>query len=100
MITESGKGNFCSRPTQRYGGGVNATSQPATPTSDRPARSWLFTTAMTLFVVGLLGIAATFAYAAISSSEPPFAFYAASMACPLGFILAITYALRSGRRSR
>ncbi|EOM77857.1 hypothetical protein [Rhodococcus rhodnii] len=60
----------------------------------------LFYTAVTLFAVGVAAIVAIFVVGAMSDSSPGLPLYVVSLACPLGFLLAIVYALRSGRRSR
>ncbi|QNG17680.1 hypothetical protein G4H71_06050 [Rhodococcus triatomae] len=61
----------------------------------------LFYSAVVSFVVGLAAIVAVFLLHAFSDDAPNLALYVVAMfACPLGFLLAIVYALTSGRRSR
>ncbi len=61
----------------------------------------LFRTAMALFIVGFLAIVAIFAVHIFSDTPPPgLALYLVALACPIGFLLAIVYTLRSGRRVR
>lgn len=61
----------------------------------------LFYAALVSFVTGLVAIIVVFAIHVFSDSAPNLALYAVAMfASPLGFLLAIIYALTSGRRSR
>ncbi|MFH5209139.1 hypothetical protein [Antrihabitans spumae] len=68
------------------------------PDSTRPPV--LLVGATILFVVGVCAIGAMFVVAAVTSDAPPDALYAATLAAPLGLLLAVVYALQSGRRSR
>nr|WP_206030944.1 hypothetical protein [Rhodococcus sp. B10] len=57
--------------------------------------------ALTIFAVGLLAIVAIFLVPAITNEEPPLWLYLTAMlASPLGFVLALVFALMSGRRAR
>ncbi|MCE4266609.1 hypothetical protein CJ178_26515 [Rhodococcus sp. ACPA4] len=60
----------------------------------------LFRVAMGLFFIGLLALVAIFAINIFSDTPPGLALYLISLACPVGFLLAIVYTLRAGRRAR
>ncbi|KAA0021221.1 hypothetical protein [Antrihabitans cavernicola] len=64
-----------------------------------PGKKLLYV-ATALFAVGLLAIVAIFVIAAVSDTEPGIVFYLIALAAPIGFLLAIFSALRSGRRVR
>lgn len=55
---------------------------------------------MGLFFIGLLALGAIFAIHIFSDTPPGLTLYLIALACPVGFILAIVYTLRSGRRAR
>jgi TRAP-type C4-dicarboxylate transport system permease small subunit len=55
---------------------------------------------MALFIVGFLAIVAIFAVHIFGDTPPGLALYLVALACPIGFLLAIVYTLRSGRRVR
>jgi hypothetical protein len=71
-------------------------------TDRRPrAGSALLRVALVLFVAGLVAIAAIFLVPAVGGNEPPLWLYLTAMiAAPLGFVLALVFALFSGRRAR
>jgi len=67
----------------------------------RSANSVLLRIALTLFAAGLLAIAAIFLVPAVGGNEPPLWLYLTAMlAAPTGFVLAIVFALLSGRRAK
>ncbi|WP_067531042.1 hypothetical protein [Nocardia crassostreae] len=66
----------------------------------RRSGSWLLNVAMVLFTTGLLAIVAIFGIGILTDSDPGLWLYLLAMAAPLGFLLAIGYALWSGRRAR
>jgi hypothetical protein len=71
------------------------------PDSTRPRRNTLLRVALTIFAVGLLAIVAIFLVPAITHHEPPLWLYLTAMlASPLGFVLALVFALMSGRRAK
>ncbi|OZF41847.1 hypothetical protein [Rhodococcus sp. 14-2470-1a] len=71
--------------------------------TDRRPRgsSALLRVALVLFVAGFIAIAAIFLVPAVGGNEPPLWLYLTAMiAAPLGFVLALVFALFSGRRAR
>jgi hypothetical protein len=77
-----------------------ATVEPVTERR-HSSNSVLLRVALTLFAAGLLAIAAIFLVPAVGGNEPPLWLYLTAMiAAPLGFVLALVYALMSGRRAR
>ncbi|QOW37666.1 hypothetical protein KP696_18575 [Nocardia seriolae] len=56
--------------------------------------------ALSLFAIGLLAVFAIFGVAALTDAKPGVWLYLVAMCAPLGFLLALVYALWSGRRSR
>lgn len=60
----------------------------------------LFYAAVVSFLIGIAAIVAIFFVHSLSEGDPGLVLYFLTLACPLGFVLAIVYALRSGRRSR
>ncbi|QBJ97344.1 hypothetical protein ERC79_16410 [Rhodococcus sp. ABRD24] len=60
----------------------------------------LFRLAIASFLIGIAAIVAIFFVHSLSEGDPGLVLYFLTLACPLGFVLAIAYALRSGRRSR
>jgi peptidoglycan/LPS O-acetylase OafA/YrhL len=56
--------------------------------------------ALALFALGLLAIVVIFAIPLLTDGEPGLWLYFGAMLAPLGFVLAVVFALRSGRRSR
>lgn len=52
------------------------------------------------FIVGVLAIVAIFLTPILSEGKPGLVLYLLTLACPIGFALAIMFALRSGRRAR
>ncbi|WP_246181376.1 hypothetical protein [Nocardia ninae] len=87
------------------------TNPPAPPPSSDadPASSggggrrpgdWLLQVALALFALGLLAVIAIFLIPVLSDGTPGLWLYFAAMLAPLGFLVAIVFTLRSGRRSR
>ncbi|MFD4183299.1 hypothetical protein [Rhodococcus sp. NPDC058514] len=64
-----------------------------------PRDTALLRAALVFFFVGVLAIVAIFVVAA-TGREPGLALYLTALACPVGFLLGIVFALRSGRRVR
>lgn len=64
-----------------------------------PRDTALLRVALVFFFVGVLATIAAFVVFALGH-EPPLALYLVAGACPVGFLLAIVFALRSGRRAR
>lgn len=60
----------------------------------------LFYAAVVSFLIGIAAIVAIFFVHSLSEGDPGLVLYFLTLACPLGFVLAIASALRSGRRSR
>lgn len=82
---------------------MSATDFPRSTVSPRSRRFRpLFLTAMFFFVVGVIGVLASIAIPLLSSSnEGPTWVYLIGILCtPLGFVLAIIYALLSGLRPK
>ncbi|MFE9581941.1 hypothetical protein ACFYO1_36580 [Nocardia sp. NPDC006044] len=84
----------------------SASPQPHDPdpasTGDGQRRpgDWLLRLALGLFALGLLAIVAIFLIPVLSDGSPGLWLYFAALLAPLGFLVAIVFALRSGRRSR
>ncbi|WP_280312709.1 hypothetical protein [Nocardia abscessus] len=72
------------------------------PSGGAPRRrgDWLLQLALCSFALGLLAIVVIFAIPILTDGEPGLWFYFGAMLAPLGFVLALVFALRSGRRSR
>ncbi|NLE78144.1 MAG: hypothetical protein GX610_00905 [Rhodococcus sp.] len=73
-------------------------SQPSDETGT--SNNTLLRVAAGFFVVGVLAIVAIFLTPILSEGKPGLVLYLLTLACPIGFVLAITFALRSGRRAR
>ncbi|MCP2174890.1 hypothetical protein LX13_000697 [Williamsia maris] len=57
--------------------------------------------ALVLFAVGVVAIITMFAYPALADGDrAPIGVYLLTLGTPIGFVLAIVFALRSGRRQR
>ncbi|HEY5856652.1 MAG TPA: hypothetical protein VIW24_22085 [Aldersonia sp.] len=70
--------------------------------SDRSsrARNALLYVALTLFSIGFVAIVAIFVIGVFAHTDPGLALYLIALAAPLGLLLALVFALRSGRRAR
>lgn len=55
---------------------------------------------MVLFAIGLLAIIALFVTPMVTGDTAPTVVYLLTMCAPLGFLLGLVFALRSGRRVR
>lgn len=79
-------------------------TNPSIPTPPGDARrrrgDWLLRLALSVFALGLLAIIAIFTIPLLTDGEPGLWLYFGAMLAPLGFGLALVFALRSGRRSR
>ncbi|WP_308126298.1 hypothetical protein [Rhodococcoides corynebacterioides] len=60
----------------------------------------LLLAALTSFGLGVLAIASMFVIMLVSDVSPGIWLYLAAMLCPLGLLLGVVHALRSGRRAR
>ncbi|WP_069162169.1 hypothetical protein [Nocardia altamirensis] len=74
----------------------------APPSGGAPHRKgdWLLQLALGLFALGLLAIIAIFLTPVVSDGSPGLWLYFGALLAPLGFLLGVVFALRSGRRSR
>jgi len=79
-----------------------ADGAPAGRAGQKPRRRGLFYTAMAIFAIGVVATIAAIVYPLLSAdSEGPTWIYLVAMLCaPLGFLLAIIYAIASSRPSR
>ncbi|MFC6009833.1 hypothetical protein [Nocardia lasii] len=73
--------------------------EPATPGS-RKSGERLLHVALVLFGIGLVGVIAIFVTPIVSDGKPGLWLYGLAMLAPVGFLLALIFALRSGRRTR
>ncbi|QIX49293.1 hypothetical protein HFP48_06825 [Rhodococcus sp. DMU1] len=78
---------------KHYGGRVGTSSSSA------PGNG-LLKAALACFLVGIVAVVAIFLTPAVTDGRPGLVLYLLTLAWPLGFVLALTFALRSGRRSR
>ncbi|BDU04379.1 hypothetical protein GV791_10855 [Nocardia cyriacigeorgica] len=79
------------------------TNTPSQPPSGRPPRrsgDWLLQLALGVFTVGLLAIVAIFLTPILTDGEPGLWLYLLAMLTPIGFVLALVFTLRSGRRAK
>lgn len=74
--------------------------RPSDAPSGRTPGNWLLQMALGLFTLGLLAIVAIFLIPILSDGEPGLWLYLGAMLAPLGFVAALIFALRSGRRAR
>ncbi|WP_405488679.1 hypothetical protein [Nocardia sp. NBC_00511] len=66
----------------------------------RGSSSLLLYIAMGLFGLGLLAVVAIFGIGLLTSSKPGLWLYLLAMCAPVGFLLAVFYAMWTGRRAR
>lgn len=67
----------------------------------RKSSTVLLRIALALFAIGLVAIVAILLFPIFSDSKPPLSLYLTAMfSAPAGFVLALVYALASGRRAR
>lgn len=70
-------------------------------TTTRKSSTALLRIALTLFAIGLVAIVAILMFPIFSDAKPPLGLYLTAMfSAPTGFLLALVYALASGRRAR
>ncbi|UYP19694.1 hypothetical protein OED52_03785 [Rhodococcus sp. Z13] len=74
--------------------GTSASDSSAAPDNG------LLKAAIVCFFVGVLAVAAIFLTPVVTDGTPGLVLYLLTLAWPLGFVLAIAFALRSGRRAR
>ncbi|MEU7766346.1 hypothetical protein AB0B25_14595 [Nocardia sp. NPDC049190] len=79
---------------------TNPSAVPPSGGAPRKRGDWLLLLALGLFTLGLLAILAIFLTPVLSDGEPGLWLYFGALLTPLGFALAVVFALRSGRRSR
>lgn len=79
---------------------TNSSAPPPPGRRPRRASDGVLYLAITLFGAGLLAIVAIFLTPVLSDSDPALWLYLTAMLTPVGFLLAIGYALWSGRRAR
>lgn len=79
---------------------TNTPSQPPPGRAPRRRGDWLLQLALGVFTVGLLAIVAIFLTHILSDSAPGLWLYLLAMLTPIGFVLALVFTLRSGRRAR
>lgn len=84
------------RPRGDYRGHVGTSSSD----SSAAPRNGLLKAAIACFVVGVVAVVAIFLTPAFTDGKPGLVLYLSTLAWPLGFALAIAFALRSGRRAR
>lgn len=70
-------------------------------TTTRKSSTTLLRIALALFAIGLVAIVAILMFPIFSDAKPPLGLYLTAMfSAPTGFVLALVYALASGRRAR
>ncbi|MEU1986195.1 hypothetical protein [Nocardia sp. NPDC019395] len=74
--------------------------RPATPPPARTPGNWLLIVALGLFALGLLSVVAIFLTPILTDGKPGLWLYLGAMLAPVGFVVALIFTLRSGRRSR
>ncbi|MGA6207164.1 hypothetical protein ACPESR_20700 [Nocardia testacea] len=77
-----------------------ADPRPSGPSPGRTPGNWLLQLALGLFALGLLSVVAIFLTPILTDGEPGLWLYLGAMLAPVGFVAALIFALRSGRRSR
>jgi hypothetical protein len=86
------------RASRFYGAAVPESSIPRPP---RRSGDWLLYFALSLFAIGLVAIIAIFVTPIVSNGRPGLWLYLIAMTgTPLGVLLALAFALWSGRRVR
>lgn len=72
------------------------------PVTNSPRRrsDRLLQLAVALFGIGILAVIGIFVWSIVSDSEPGLWLYLLAMLAPAGFLLALVFALWSGRRAR
>lgn len=87
------------RAHQFYGATVTNSPQPP-PRGPRRGSDRLLQSAVALFGIGVLAVIGIFVTSVVSDESPGLWLYLLSMLAPVGFLLAIVFALWSGRRAR
>ncbi len=82
------------------GGWGSTTVEPVGTSSSSAPGNGLLKAALACFLVGIVAVVAIFLTPAVTDGRPGLVLYLLTLAWPLGFVLALTFALRSGRRSR
>ncbi|WP_280402049.1 hypothetical protein [Nocardia carnea] len=77
-----------------------ADPRPSESSSGRTPGTWLLQVALGLFALGLLAIVAIFLTPILTDGKPGLLLYLGAMLAPVGFVLALIFALRSGRRAK
>jgi hypothetical protein len=88
-----------SRAHQFYGSSVTNSPDPASP-APRRSGDRLLHVALVLFGIGILAVIGIFVTPIVSDSDPGLWLYGLAMLAPVGFLLALVFALWSGRRAR
>lgn len=70
------------------------------PPRPRSSGNWLLYAALGLFALGLLAIIGIFLTPVLTDAEPGLWLYLGAMLAPAGFVVALIFTLRSGRRMR
>ncbi|SUE16783.1 Uncharacterised protein [Rhodococcus gordoniae] len=83
-------------PRDDYRGHVGTSSSD----SSAAPRNGLLKAAIVCFAVGVVAVLAIFLTPVITDGKPGLVLYLLTLAWPLGFALAIAFALSSGRRAR
>ncbi|MEV1134434.1 hypothetical protein AB0I26_10275 [Rhodococcus coprophilus] len=68
--------------------------------SSKAPGNGLLKAAVACFVVGVVAVVAIFLVPALTDGTPGLLLYLLTLAWPLGFALAVAFALKSGRRAR
>ncbi len=81
------------------GRGSTTVERVGTSSSSVPGNG-LLKAALACFAVGVVAVVAIFLTPVVTDGRPGLVLYLLTLAWPLGFVLALTFALRSGRRAR
>lgn len=79
--------------------GTSSSDSSASPSPTAP-RNGLLKAAIVCFAVGVVAVIAIFMTPIVTDGTPGLVLYLLTLAWPLGFVLAIAFALRSGRRAK
>ena len=78
---------------------MDAVGTSSSDSSKAPGNG-LLKAAIVCFAVGVVAVAAIFLIPALTDGTPGLVLYLLTLAWPLGFALAVAFALKSGRRAR